>query len=222
MLETIRTLNPNLTFYTVNDTVFERYGVVLDSKPFESILNVLKNETLIPKEGNHYEAHHEPLYHASNDNPVVHDIFGSISLQFGYVNGHNSKLNAMEYHKSSEINVIATPCILFLAHYEDIHEHGLNVNSIQAFFVEEGTVIELHPLTLHFSPCKVDQSGFKCGVILPYGTNMEFVKPQGHSGKNNHYLFKTNKWLLNHPEHVRLKDLGAVDGLIGHNLEVLI
>ncbi len=34
--------------------------------------------------------------------------FGGIPIEIGYCNGHNKKLNAVEYHRSSEINVAVT------------------------------------------------------------------------------------------------------------------
>ena len=40
--------------------------------------------------------------------------FGEMEIQIGYCNGHNSMLNALEYHKSSEINVAATDAVLLL------------------------------------------------------------------------------------------------------------
>lgn len=222
MFRALQNKNPHLKLYSVNDTEFKRFGEILDSKPFEKFIEVLKSETEIPHEGNNYVTHHENLYHATSDTAVVHDIFGSMQLQFGYVNGKNSKLNALEFHKSSEINIMGSPCVLFLAHFEDIQEHGIDVSMIKAFYVPENTVIEMFPLTLHFSPCKVLNTGFRCGVILPYGTNMEFIKAQGTCGKKTKYLFKTNKWLLNHPDHVRMRELGASDGIIGPNLEIVV
>lgn len=41
-------------------------------------------------------------------------VYGELPIQIGYCNGHNSKLNALEYHRSSEVNVAVTDIILFL------------------------------------------------------------------------------------------------------------
>ena len=38
----------------------------------------------------------------------------------GYCNGHNSLLNAVEYHRSSEVNVAATDLILLIGMQQDI------------------------------------------------------------------------------------------------------
>lgn len=47
-------------------------------------------------------------------------IFGELPIQIGYCNGHNSKLNALEYHRSSEVNVAVTDIILLLGSEQDI------------------------------------------------------------------------------------------------------
>lgn len=38
--------------------------------------------------------------------------YGGLPIQIGYCNGHNKKLNAVEYHRNSEINVAATDLVL--------------------------------------------------------------------------------------------------------------
>ena len=40
--------------------------------------------------------------------------FGGIPIEIGYCNGHNKKLNAVEYHRSSEINVAVTDLVLLI------------------------------------------------------------------------------------------------------------
>lgn len=43
-------------------------------------------------------------------------------IQIGYCNGHNSKLNALEYHRDSEINIAATDMILMLGLLTDVND----------------------------------------------------------------------------------------------------
>ena len=56
--------------------------------------------------------------------PVFHDLqnrgFGGVPIQLGYCNGHNKKLNALEYHRCSEINVACTDMVLLLGAQQDI------------------------------------------------------------------------------------------------------
>ena len=41
-------------------------------------------------------------------------FYGELPIQIGYCNGHNELLNAVEYHRSSEINLAATDAVLIL------------------------------------------------------------------------------------------------------------
>ena len=57
-------------------------------------------------------------------------------VQIGYCNGHNSKLNAVEYHRSSEINVAATDAILILGLLADVAEDfTYDTSKMEAFLV---------------------------------------------------------------------------------------
>ena len=46
--------------------------------------------------------------------------YGELPIQIGYCNGHNCMLNALEYHRSSEVNVAATDAVLMLGSQQDI------------------------------------------------------------------------------------------------------
>ncbi len=109
---------------------------------------------------------------------------------------------------------------MLLGLHEDIKNQSYDTKSIKAFYIPEYTVIELHPRVLHFSPCKTMNSGFKCGIVLPMGTNTEFIKLDDVETEEDLYLFKTNKWLLVHKEHQKMIDLGAYVGIIGKNIEI--
>ena len=215
----LKKVNEDLHIYHIYDREFLKYGIKHDIMPYQLYLDYLENKTEIPNEGNYYLAHDEDLQKVSCVNDI-HDVFGYTKLQFGYVNGHNTKLNALEYHKSSEINISLTPLTLILADQSDLIDNDLDVHKVKIFYVPARTVIELHPLTLHFSPCKVIDEGFKCGVILPYGTNMDFVKAKNLNVKENQLLFKTNKWLIAHAEHKKFIELGAYEGIKGKNIEI--
>ncbi len=220
ILERLKKANPQLHIYSINDSDFSIYGNVLEEKQFSNYFDYLENQTEIPELGNNYIAHDPGIASVCTDIDAMHDVFGNIDLQTGYVNGQNSKLNALEYHKSSEINIALTPLVLILALQSDLVDNQLTTARVKVFFLPKGSVVELHPMTLHFSPCKVSDAGFKCGVVLPMGTNMEFVKAKNLSIKENQLLFKTNKWLIAHKEHQKMIDMGAYVGLIGNNIEI--
>jgi len=129
-------------------------------------------------------------------------------------------LNALEYHHCPEVDLALTPLVLMLGQIQDIDDGKYDVKHIKAFYIPEKTVVLLYPTTLHFSPCKVSDEGFKCGVILTHGTNMLFTTPEEKRQTNDKLRFKTNKWLIAHPENKTLLDLGAFPGLIGENLMI--
>lgn len=220
IISKIKRLNPDIQIFSINDPEFLYYGNVLDAKDFKSYFDYLEQKTSIPDIDNVYIAHDSDLFSSCRNIDTIHDIFGDLSVELGYVNGQNSKLNALEYHKSSEINIAYSPLVLMLALHSDITHNKLDTKKVKIFLLPERTVIELHPKTLHFSPCKVLNEGFKCGVILPMGTNMDFVKAKHLDNKENQLLFKTNKWLIAHPENQKMIKLGAYVGLIGKNIEI--
>jgi len=222
MQKELQAKNQNLNIQSIEDSSFNRYGRILQRNDFTPVFEYLRDETLIPIIENVYIANDPKLESKCRNLPGVFNVFGDMPVQFGYVNGNNSKLNSLEYHKSSEVDIALTPLVLFLARSEDIRDNQFNSNQVETFYVPQNTVFELFPLTLHFSPCKVSESGFKCGVILPYGTNMNFIKAKSYDVIENQLLLKTNKWLIAHKEHQKMIDLGAFVGLIGPNLEIHI
>lgn len=220
MLEHLKQMNPGLDLRPVTDPAFAIYGRVLDPKDFTSVFDYLKNQTIIPQEGNHYLAHDPALAMRVGNDAVYQDIFGNMPLEFGYVNGHNSKLNALEYHKSSEINLAATPLVLLLGDFRKLNDGVFHSKDIQAFYLPQDTAIEMYPMTLHFSPAKVMDEGFKCAVVLPKGTNTANLKASVVQTVMDEYLYKTNKWLLAHPDNRPLIVQGAKAGIIGDNIEI--
>ena len=91
--------------------------------------------------------------------------------------------------------------------------------NIECFFVPAGTAVELYATTLHYAPCKENNEEFRCGVVLPKGTNLPLqVKPAENKGENQ-LLFAANKWLIGHSESGVDKDGGFI-GLIGENTTI--
>jgi len=215
----LRKKNSDFTIKNINDESFLKYGEVLDSKYFNESFSYLRN-TVVPESGNFYIAHDDKFYSSITNTHVFDDVFGYIDLQYGFVNGNNSKLNALEYHHSLEINVALTPLVLFLGLKDDIDNNNYDASLLETFYVPANTVIKLNPGVLHFSPCKVSDEGFKCGVILPKGTNTEFVNSKYFIGKEDNLLFKTNKWIIGHKENEQLIEKGVYPGIKGTNYEI--
>ncbi len=143
-------------------------------------------------------------------------VYGDMPVQIGYCNGHNQKLNALEYHRSSELDIAVTDLILLVGRQQDIEEdYTYDTSKVEAFFVPKGTAVELYATTLHYAPCGIDGAGFKCVVVLPKGTNYD-VTPLKSDGEDR-LLMATNKWLIAHKDaHIA----GAFEGLKGENIEV--
>ena len=138
--------------------------------------------------------------------------------ELGHCSGHNEALNALEYHRSSEIDIAATDLVLMVGRQQDIDPETLtyDTSKVECFFVPAGTAVELYATTLHFAPCGIDGQKFRCGVALPRGTNEALKNPIAKEGEDR-LLFAVNKWLIAHAESGLDKD-GAFIGLKGENL----
>ena len=146
-------------------------------------------------------------------------IYGQMKIQVGYCNGHNRKLNALEYHRDSEVNLAVKDLILLLGKQQDISEDfTYDTSKVKAFLVPAGTLIEVYATTLHYAPCEAGDEGFRCVVVLPQGTNMELDhRPVDRCGEEK-LLAARNKWLIGHEEGGL--DEGAWIGLTGENISL--
>ncbi len=144
-------------------------------------------------------------------------VYGGMPIQVGYCNGDNNKLNALEYHRDSEINVACTDLILLIGSEQDMdpETYEYDTAKVEAFLVPAGTVIEVYSTTLHYAPCNAGGK-FRCVVVLPKGTN-EALKVVPEKDEEDALLFAVNKWLIAHPESGLEKD-GAFMGLKGENI----
>ena len=142
-------------------------------------------------------------------------IFEKYAVKTG--GGNNHRLNALEYHRNSEINIAVTNMVLLLGWLPDVTDAvTYDTSRVEAFFVPAGTVVEMYGTTLHYAPCNDGEEGFKCIVILPKGTNTEIDFALPKSGEDALMTAK-NKWLIAHEEAgIR----GAFNGLLGVNIEV--
>ena len=198
---------------SVNDDEFRKYGRVVDNVDFTALIEELKR-TPVPA-----GVVYEPAVKELEALPVRLDIsqivYGEMPVQIGYCNGHNSKLNALEYHRDSEINIAATDMILMLGLLTDVSkEHTYDTANVKAFLVPAGTAVEVYATTLHYAPCHVNENGFQCVVVLPRGTNTEIDFPMPKDGEDGLMTAK-NKWLIAHED---AKIEGAFNGLKGENI----
>ncbi len=204
-----------MKIFSVLDDNFKQYGRVIKHVELDGIISAME-KTPLP-DGVDYVASVDYLETTEFARVMEKDFYGNLSVQVGYCNGHNQKLNALEYHRSSEVDVACSDIILLLGRRQDIEsDFTYDTANVEAFYVSANTAVELYETTLHYAPCGVDGSGFKCAVVLPKGTNSELnvVKEDTDDDK---ILAATNKWLIAHKE-AHIKD--AYVGLKGENLTV--
>lgn len=199
---------------SVFDEAFAKYGKVHKGIDVDEITKAME-ETHQPEDVLYVPAN-KRLEALDICRVLSKNVFGDMPVQIGYCNGHNSKLDALEYHKTSEVNIAVTDMILLLGRQQDIKEDfTYDTSLVEAFLVPEGTVVEMYATTLHYAPCGVEGAGFRCVVVLPKGTNFEAcIEPLTGEDK---LLAATNKWLIAHPE---AKIAGSFNGLVGENIEV--
>lgn len=215
-IEKIRSLNPGVKIYPVSDLRFRRYGRLVTEYDFAGYTAYLEKSTAVPDEGNVYTAS-DPEAEKLPLKAELEDIFyGGMPLEMGFCNGHNRVLNALEYHKGSELDVAATPSVLIIGSIADIRGGKIDVSDLETFYMERGEAVELYATTLHFSPCETVREGFKMGIILPRGTNT----PLDPGARPDKTLWMRNKWLYAHPRAARLVDGGAYIGITGGMPEI--
>lgn len=199
----------------VTDASFGKYGKVLNGYDLGRLLKEMEH-TPLPK-----DVIYVPSVEELEALPVAADFqrraYGGLPIQIGYCNGDNHKLNALEYHRSSEINVAVTDLILLIGMQQDVEaDYSYDTGRVEAFLVPAGTAIEVYATTLHYAPCTAVEGGFRCVVILPAGTNTELTFAPGEDGEDRLITAK-NKWLIAHED---AKIEGAFCGLKGENLTV--
>ena len=199
----------------LTDTSFGKYGKVVTEFSFDKILKEMEH-TPLPKDVV-YVPSVEELEALPEAAEVCRKGFGGLPVQIGYCNGDNHKLNALEYHRSSEIDIAADDLILLLGCQQDIEEGDIyDTSRVEAFLVPAGTAVELYATTLHYAPCSAKEGGFRCVIILPKGTNEELPFRPAAEGENR-LLTAVNKWLIAHEE---AGIEGAFCGLKGENVTV--
>jgi hypothetical protein len=207
---------------SVRDIRFESYGRIIDGFDFSELLDYMEEQTEIPENGNIYTASVSEMENTDIAEKVKNLIYGEMPIEIGYCNGRNTTYNGFEYHKGSEINIAVTDFMLVLGHSWEIKENTYKIEDAKVFFVEKGTAIEMYQTTLHLSPCRVCDEGFKDIVILPRGTNTPLEKKEQCLCENSEgrLLLQKNKWVIAHPEREPLIRQGAYPGLLGENKEL--
>ncbi len=202
---------------SVFDKSFKKYGKVVEGIDCKELLDVLATKPM-PADEVIYVAGDADLEATQTAKEFQKSYYGGLPIQVGYCNGNNHKLNAVEYHRCSEVNVALYDMILLIGDQRDItDDFTYDTSLIEAYKVPAGVAVEMYGTTLHFAPCNAEPQGFRGIVILPKGTNADVAEWPDQIPEDK-LLMAENKWLIAH------KDGGqperAFVGLIGENVTV--
>ena len=203
---------------------FEKYGKVLTGYDVTDLLKKLDDTTKMPADAVIYEPGDAGLESLPIAKEFSENAYGGMPIQVGYCNGNNTKLNCLEWHRGSELNIPSKDIVLLLAPLQAVKNGILNTSSVEAFYVPAGTVVQVYETTLHYAPCNAVKNGekitdgFRVIIVLPKDTNTE--KP-ALEAKNleDKLLWARNKWLIAHPDTTEAK-AGAFVGLKGVNIDI--
>lgn len=203
---------------SIYDPSFKPYGQVLTGYSTAALVSAMEAIPL-PEEGVAYEPSIAALEASAIFGQLQNNAYGGMPVQIGMCWGRNTRLNCLEYHRDSEVNIGASDFILLLAKQEETVDGRLDTACVRAFRVPAGAVVEVYATTLHYAPCHVDGAkGFRVAVVLPRGTN-EARPVLTPLNAEDDRLWAKNKWLLAHPDSGEAGQ-GAWVGLIGENIDI--
>ncbi len=209
-----------LAIKKVTDESFLKYGRIVTGHDFGKLLQELEEKTPAPSDSVVYVPAESCLENTVSFKELSENVYGGMPIQIGYCNGYNTKLNCLEYHRDSEIDIAGTDCILLLAEQQSqANGKMLDSSMVEAFFCPAGTAVELYATTLHYAPCSAKKGeSFKVVIVLPKGTNYE--KPVIEiKNDEDRKLFASNKWLIAHKDASEVEQ-GAVIGISGDNIDI--
>lgn len=207
-----------MKIYSVLDKEFAPYGKVLEGYDTSELMKALDETTPLPN-GVDYVMSEASLESVGLFGLLQNNAYGGMPIQLGWCNGHNTKLNCLEYHRDSELNIGLYDFILLVAKADDIVDGKLDTSKVKAFKASAGQVVEVYATTLHYAPCSAKKSeGFKVVIALPKGTNGAMPNIAAKNTEDK-WLRACNKWLLAHKDAVEAGQ-GAYVGLTGENIDI--
>ena len=116
---------------SVFDPAFKPYGRVVEGYPVDGLLAALKTTPL--PDAVAYTPREEALHAAADAQAVGEALFGGMPFQLGWCNGHNTRLNCLEYHRDSEFNLGTEAFILLLAKQDEMENGVLDTKEYGRF-----------------------------------------------------------------------------------------
>ena len=228
-LEELNSVN-KVRINSVRSEAFRSYGRVIEGYDVSSLIRFMEENTSVPEQGNVYVASVPEMEAIIAADDTLASLSGGMPFQAGYCNGRNSTYNGFEYHKAWEINIAVTDFMLALGHSWDISADlsCYSVDQAEVFYVEKGSVIEMFGTTLHLSPLRTQDGGFKDIVLLPRGVNTPLMdaekaardKAFAGGDREARLLLQRGKWVISHPDREPLIKQGAWAGVLGENREL--
>ena len=207
-----------MKIYSVCDPEFKPYGKVLEGYDTAELVAAMSRIEM-PESGTAYEPGIASLEACAIFTDLGVRGFGGMPIQLGMCWGYNTKLNCLEYHRDSEINIGVNDFVLLLAREDEIVDGVLDTALVKAFRVPAGVPVEVYATSLHYAPCHVDAAtGFRTAVVLPRGTNT-YMPQFAPACEEDKWMTARNKWLLAHPDSSEAKN-GAHIGLKGENIDI--
>lgn len=105
-------MNMGMTVRKVADPAFKAYGRVITGYDFSGLLKAMEH-TPLPEDVIYIPSLPE-MEALSDAKELERGIYGQMPIQIGCCNGHNKKLNAVEYHRDSEVDIAVDDLILIL------------------------------------------------------------------------------------------------------------
>lgn len=210
-----------MTIKPVTGRAFKPFGRVIKGYYLRSLIEEME-KTECPSDRVVYEPSVRSLETLKINRQFSEEAYGGMPIQIGYCNGRNHLLNAVEYHRDSELNLACTDMVLLVGKRQDIgRDYTYDTGKMQAFLVKKGTLVEIYSTTLHYAPISAcEHENFRCVVVLPRGTNEPLPACRGKAHtKEDQLLTHVNKWLIAHPES-GLDKGGAFVGLKGENIRL--
>ncbi len=189
-----------MKIYDVTSQKFNKYGSIIHGYDFSEVIDVMRRKT-IPADCVEYLAADPELEALPVFREFEKGFYGGEPAELGYCMGHNDSLNALEYHKGSEVNISATDYIVLIGLKADMEEDFCyNTKNIEAFYVHAGMAVEFYETTLHYCACHVQKGGYSHATFLPKGTNLPLEEGFSPKTPEDSLLAAKNKWLLVHKD----------------------
>ena len=204
---------------SVFDKEFSDYGKVLDGYDVSALIDAAAKIPM-PDSGTAYRAALDELESCHVVDEFSARAYGGMPIQAGLCWGHNTRLNCLEYHKDSELNIGEGDFVLLVAKEGEIVDGRISSSCVKAFRVPKRTVVEVYATTLHYAPCHTDGSkGFRVVIVLPKGTNTAMPDVGDARNGEEKLLWARNKWLIAHKDTSEAAS-GAYVGIDGENIDI--